>query len=50
MSRGWAWVDRVAGSLGVLASTDQVLDTALIAAKPTDDAELEAGIRALATI
>ena len=50
VARGWAWVARVAGSLGVLASTDQVLDTALIAAEPTDDAGLEAGIRAMATI
>jgi hypothetical protein len=50
VSHGWTWVARVVGSLGVLASTDQVLDTALVAAEPTDDAGLEAGIRALATI
>jgi hypothetical protein len=50
VSRGWAWVDRVSSILGMLARTDQTLATALATARPTDDAGLEAGIRALATI
>ena len=50
VSSGWAWVDRVTSMLGALARTDQALATALVSATPTDDAGLEAGIRALATI
>ena len=50
VSLGWAWVDRVSSVLGVLARSDQALATALVTAKPTDDAGLAAGIRALATI
>jgi hypothetical protein len=50
VSLGWAWVDRVVCVLGSLARTDQDLATALVTATPTDDAGLEAGIRALATI
>jgi hypothetical protein len=50
VSLGWKWVDQVDGVLGTLARTDQTLATALATAKPTDDAGLEAGIRALATI
>ena len=49
VSLGWAWVDRVC-SLGALARTDQTLAMALAAATPTDDAGLEAGIRALAIL
>jgi hypothetical protein len=50
VSNGWTWVDRVTSMLGLLARTDQNLATALATATPTDDAGLEAGIRALATI
>jgi len=50
VSLGWAWVDRVDSILSSLARTDQTLATALATATPTDDAGLEAGIRALATI
>jgi hypothetical protein len=50
VSLAWAWVDRVGCVLGSLARTDQPLATALATATPTDDAGLEAGIRALATI
>jgi hypothetical protein len=50
VSLGWAWVDRVSSVLGVPARSDQMLATAVAAAKPTDDAGLEAGIRALAAI
>ena len=50
VSHGWAWVDRVSSMLGMLARTDQTLATALAAARPVDDAALEAGIRALAAI
>lgn len=50
VSRAWAWVDKVAAILGVLARLDQRLSNALAAATPSNDAGLEAGIRALATI
>jgi hypothetical protein len=50
VSLGWAWVDRVASILGVFARADQTLATALSSATPTDDAGLEAGIRALANV
>jgi len=50
VSSGWAWVDRVTSMLGAQARTDRALATALVTATPTDDAGLEAGIRALATI
>ena len=50
VSLGWTWVDRVDSILGALARTDQTLATALATAKPTNDAGLEAGIRALAAI
>ena len=50
VSLGWAWVDRVSSMLGLLARTDQTLATTLATARPTDDAGLEVGIRALATI
>jgi hypothetical protein len=50
VSLGWAWVNRVTSMLGLFARTDQTLDTALDTATPTDDAGLEAGIRALTTI
>ena len=50
VSLGWAWVDRVCSMLGALARTDQTLAMALAAATPTDDAGLEAGIRALAIL
>jgi hypothetical protein len=46
----WAWVDRVGAVLGTLACTDQTLAMALDAAVPRDDAGLEAGIHALATL
>jgi hypothetical protein len=50
VSQGWAWVDRVTSMLGVPARTDQTLATDVDSATPTDDAGLEAGIHALATI
>lgn len=50
VSRAWAWVDRTTSMLGGLARKDQSLAMALDTATPTDDAGLEAGIRALATI
>jgi len=50
VSSGWKWVDRVTSMLGALARTDQLLATALATATPTDDAGLEAGIRAVATL
>ena len=50
VSAGWAWVDRVVSMLGVPARADQALAMALVAAKPANDAGLEAGIRALATV
>lgn len=50
VSAGWAWVDRVSSTLGVLARTDETLATALATAMPADDAGLEAGIRALSSV
>jgi hypothetical protein len=50
VSRGWAWVDRVTSTLGVLGLTDEALATEAAAAKPEDDAGLVAGIQALAKI
>ncbi len=50
ISRGWAWVDQVTSTLGALALTDHELGTRIAAAKPADDAGLEAGILALAQI
>jgi hypothetical protein len=50
VSLGWAWVDRVRSMLGTLAVADQALATAVEAARPHDDAGLEAGIGALAAI
>jgi hypothetical protein len=50
VSSGWKWVDRVTSMLGTLARTDEMLATALATATPTDDAGLEAGIRAVATL
>ncbi len=50
VSRAWAWVDRVKAVLGALARTDQGVATALEAAVPLDDAGLDTGIRALATL
>lgn len=50
VSAAWAWVDRVSAMLGVLARSDQTLSLALAAASPVDDAGLDGGIRALATI
>jgi hypothetical protein len=50
VSDAWAWVDRVGAVLGTLACTDQTLAMALDAAVPRDDAGLEAGIHALATL
>ncbi len=47
---GWAWVDRVTSALGMLARNDEPLATALLAATPTDDASLEAGIQALSKV
>lgn len=50
VSRGWAWVDRVVSTLDVLGLTDDTLATEAAAARPEDDAGLEAGIQALAKI
>lgn len=50
VAAGWAWVDRVSAVLGTLGRTDRTLATALATATPDDDAGLEAGIRALATL
>lgn len=50
ISRGWAWVDQVTSTLGALALTDGELGNQVAAAKPEDDAGLEAGILALAEI
>lgn len=50
VSNAWTWVDRVKAVLGVLGNTDQTLALALDAAVPGDDAGLEAGIHALATL
>jgi len=50
VSEAWAWVDRVGAVLGTLASADQTLAIALDAEVPRDDAGLEAGIHALATL
>ena len=50
VSEAWAWVDRAKAVLGALATTDQMLALALDAAVPRDDAGLEAGIHALATL
>jgi hypothetical protein len=50
VSNAWAWVDQAKAVLGALASTDQMLALALDAAVPRDDAGLEAGIHALATL
>jgi hypothetical protein len=53
VSRGWAWVDQVTSMLGVLAlaePSDSGLAHKIAAAKPEDDANLEAGIAALAEI
>jgi hypothetical protein len=50
VSLGWTWTNRVVFTLGSLARADQNLATELAAAAPTDDAALETGIRALATL
>lgn len=50
VSHGWAWVDKVEAVLGGLARTDLQVSMALAAALPADDAALEPGIRALATL
>ena len=50
VSNAWAWVDRVKAVLGGLARTDQTLAMALDDAAPADDAGLDAGIRALASL
>lgn len=50
VSRGWAWVDRVSKMLGLPARSDQLLANAVAAATPSDDAGLEPGITALASI
>jgi hypothetical protein len=50
VSLAWAWADKVVSVLGLLARTDQQVATALATARPTNDAALEPGIRALASI
>ena len=50
VSRAGGWVDQVKAVLGRQASKDQTLDIALDEATPTDDAGLDAGIRALASL
>lgn len=50
VSRAWAWVDKIVAVVGGLARTDQRVATALSAALPVDDAALEPGIRALASL
>lgn len=50
VSNAWAWVDQVGGVLGTLASTDQTLSMAVEDATPRDDASLEVGIRAMASL
>jgi hypothetical protein len=50
VSDAWAWVDRVRAVLGALARTEQTLALALDTTVPKDDAALEAGIHALATL
>lgn len=50
ISRGWAWIDRVLSMLGVLSLTDGTLAAEIAAAKPTDDAGLQAGILAMAKL
>jgi hypothetical protein len=50
VSRGWAWVDQVTSTLGVLGLTDEALATEVATAKPEDDAGLVAGIQALAKL
>jgi hypothetical protein len=50
VSRGWAWVDQVESLLGMVALTDEALAAEVAAAKPEDDAGLEAGVQALAKI
>jgi hypothetical protein len=50
VSAAWAWVDRTVAVLGVLGSADQKLAMALDAAVPRDDAGLEAGVHAVATL
>lgn len=50
VSLSWSWVDKVKGMLGVLARSDLAVSNALVSALPSDDAALDGGIRALATI
>jgi hypothetical protein len=50
VSRAWAWVDQVKAVLGRQARKDQTLALALDEATPTDDAGLETGLRALASL